>query len=60
MATTTADRRSSAAPRAGVVHRALDSDIFHSFKRSPVTVLAAVITLVCFIGAIFAIPPAIR
>src|SRR5512145_183888 len=54
MATTTADRRSSAAPRAGVVHRALDSDIFHSFKRSPVTVLAAAITLVCFIGAIFA------
>ena len=54
MATTTADRRSSALPRAGIVHRALDSDIFHSFKRSPVTVLAAVVTLVCFVGAIFA------
>ena len=54
MATTTADRRSSAAPHPGVLHRALDSDIFYSFKRSPVTILAAAITVACFIGAVFA------
>ncbi len=55
MATTTANRPSSAAAsRPGALRRALDSDIFHSFKRSPVTILAAAVTLVCFIGAVFA------
>lgn len=34
--------------------RALDSDIFHSFKRSPLIILAAVVTLVCILGAVFA------
>ncbi len=38
----------------GVLSRALDTDIWHSFKSSPVTVVAAVITLIFFIGAAFA------
>ncbi len=38
----------------GVFARALDTDIWHSFKNSPVTVVAAVITLIFFFGAAFA------
>ncbi|MEM6678221.1 MAG: ABC transporter permease [Pseudomonadota bacterium] len=34
--------------------RALDSDLFHSFRRSPITVLAAAMVLVLAAGAIFA------
>ena len=30
------------------------SDLFYSFVRSPVTVLAAVVALVCIVGAVFA------
>ena len=37
-----------------LVRRALDSDIYWSFKRSPVVVTAAIVTLVVFAGAIFA------
>ena len=38
----------------GALKRALDSDILHSFLRSKVTVIAAVITALYFIGALFA------
>jgi len=34
--------------------RALDSDIFHSFKKSRLTVVAAIITFLFFAGALFA------
>ena len=34
--------------------RAFDSDIWHSFCRSPVTIVSAVLTVVFFLGAIFA------
>ncbi|HYC37834.1 MAG TPA: ABC transporter permease [Usitatibacter sp.] len=34
--------------------RFLDSDIFHAFKRSPLVMVAAVITLVCILAAVFA------
>lgn len=43
-----------AKPAPGTLRRALDSDIFWSFRRSPITMLAALITLLGFIGAIFA------
>ncbi len=45
--------RPRAAPR-GWLARALDSDVFYSFYTSPVTVLAALITLAFFFVAIFA------
>ena len=38
----------------GLVARALDSDIFHSFKKSRLTVVAAFITFLFFAGALFA------
>ena len=34
--------------------RALDSDVFYSFKRSPLIIAAAVTTLVCILAAVFA------
>jgi peptide/nickel transport system permease protein len=37
-----------------LVRRALDSDIYWSFKRSPVVVTAAIVTVLVFAGAIFA------
>jgi peptide/nickel transport system permease protein len=37
-----------------IVRRALDSDVFFSFKRSPVVVTAAIVTLLVFAGAVFA------
>ena len=39
---------------AGWVHRALDSDIFYSFRRSRMTMIAAVVTVLFFLLAIFA------
>ncbi|MGZ5685697.1 MAG: ABC transporter permease [Usitatibacter sp.] len=36
------------------ISRFLDSDVFYSFRRSPLVVTAAVITAVCFLSAIFA------
>jgi len=39
--------------RAALV-RAWDSDLAYSFRRSPVTVVAAVLTLICAAGALFA------
>ncbi|WP_349358348.1 ABC transporter permease [Stappia sp.] len=41
------------APR-GLLARALDSDILHSFLRSKVTILSAIVTFAFFIGAGFA------
>jgi len=38
----------------GLLARALDSDIFHSFKGSKVTMLAALVTAIYFLGALFA------
>ncbi len=43
-----------APPGQGMIARALDTDIWHSFKSSPVTVVAAVITVIFFVGAAFA------
>jgi peptide/nickel transport system permease protein len=38
----------------GVLSRALDSDLWWSFKRSPVTVVSAIVALVCILGAVLA------
>ncbi|MFC4351067.1 ABC transporter permease [Fodinicurvata halophila] len=38
----------------GLLHRVFDSDIWHSFSRSPITVLSAIVTLMFFLAAIFA------
>ncbi len=40
--------------RRGIVARAADSDLVHSFLRSRVTVVAAVVTAICFVGALLA------
>jgi peptide/nickel transport system permease protein len=45
---------SSQAPTAGLARRALDSDIFYSFRRSRLTMVAAVVTLLFFVLAIAA------
>jgi len=42
-----------AAPR-GLLERALDSDIWHSFKQSKITVLAAIVTFLILFAALFA------
>jgi peptide/nickel transport system permease protein len=39
---------------AGVLSRAFDSDLWWSFKRSPVTVVSAIVALVCILGAVLA------
>ncbi|MCB4822554.1 ABC transporter permease [Roseicella aerolata] len=39
---------------AGVLARAFDSDLWWSFKRSPVTVVSAIVALVCILGAVLA------
>src|SRR5262250_854601 len=42
-----------AAPaRKGALRRALDSDLFYSFRRSPVTVIAAIVTVVLIASAL--------
>lgn len=38
----------------GLLHRILDSDVFYSFRRSPVTIISAVVTAIFFIAAGFA------
>ena len=43
-----------APPGAGWFRRALDSDIFYSFRRSKMTMAAAIVTLLFFLLAIFA------
>ncbi len=42
------------AERVGWLRRAADSDLAYSFRRSPVTVVAAAVTLVMIVGATFA------
>jgi peptide/nickel transport system permease protein len=55
------DRAESAPARSRTVdrlaqrwHDFLDSDVIHSFKTSPVTIVAAVVTLLFFVAALFA------
>jgi peptide/nickel transport system permease protein len=45
---------SGRAPASGLIRRALDSDIFYSFRRSRLTMVAAAVTLLFFILAIAA------
>jgi peptide/nickel transport system permease protein len=40
------------APRPNAIRRAWDSDIFYSFRRSPVAVVAAFFALLCIVGAL--------
>jgi peptide/nickel transport system permease protein len=44
------DREVTARPNA--LHRAWDSDIMHSFRRSPVTIVAAILTAISILGAV--------
>jgi peptide/nickel transport system permease protein len=41
-------------PQPGALHRFFDSDLWHSFTRSWLTMIAAAVTLVYFAGALFA------
>jgi peptide/nickel transport system permease protein len=43
-----------AARQPGLLARALDSDLYFSFKRSPLTVVAAIVTVICFGAALLA------
>ncbi|MEM7214960.1 MAG: ABC transporter permease [Pseudomonadota bacterium] len=38
----------------GLLAQALDSDVWHSFKRSKITIVAAIVTFLIFFGAFFA------
>lgn len=38
----------------GLMHRILDSDVFYSFSRSPLTIVSAMVTAIFFIAAAFA------
>jgi peptide/nickel transport system permease protein len=49
-----ADGLAPGARRAGALARFLDSDLFYSFRRSPVTVAAAAVTLLLVLGAVLA------
>lgn len=40
--------------RAGVIRRVLDSDLFYSFRRSPLTVASAIVSLALILAAVFA------
>jgi peptide/nickel transport system permease protein len=44
------DREATVRPSA--LHRAWDSDIMHSFRRSPVTIIAALLTAISILGAV--------
>ncbi len=50
------DIAAPASPRArpGAIARALDSDIFYSFRNSPIAVVSAIIFAICVVGAAFA------
>jgi peptide/nickel transport system permease protein len=52
MSEITAPARPPAPP--GAIGRALDSDIFYSFRSSPIAVVAAIIFAICVFGAAFA------
>jgi peptide/nickel transport system permease protein len=43
-----------AKPQPGPIARALGSDLFYSFRKSPVTVIAAIVTAICFAAALLA------
>ncbi len=47
-------KAASSPPTASFIRRALDSDIFYSFRRSRLTVVAAVVTLLFFLVAVAA------
>jgi peptide/nickel transport system permease protein len=47
-----AETPAQAAP--GLVRRFVDSDLFYSFRRSPLTMLAALVTLILIVAAVFA------
>ena len=49
-----ADATPQPAPSASALRRFLDGDVWHSFRSSPVAMLAAGIALVCFVCAFFA------
>ena len=44
----------AAAPPPGRLARAFDSDVFYSFRRSPVAIVSAVVVLACVLGAVLA------
>jgi len=46
--------KATQAPTLGALRRFLDGDIYYSFKRSPLTITAAVIVLACIVAALFA------
>jgi peptide/nickel transport system permease protein len=46
--------RGTQAPTLGALRRFADGDIYHSFKRSPLTIAAAAIVLACVLAALFA------
>ena len=48
------ERPSQRAPQPGRLRRILESDLFYSFRRSRITMIAAVVTLLFFLLAIFA------
>ena len=50
---TTQQAVSTPKPRSALA-RFVDSDIFYSFRRSPLVVTAAIVTLICFLGSAFA------
>jgi peptide/nickel transport system permease protein len=52
MATRPLDAKQAARP--GFLVRLFDSDLFYSFKKSPLTVVAAVVTAICFSAALLA------
>jgi len=49
-----ADGLAPGARRAGALARFLDGDLFYSFRRSPVTIAAAAVTLLLVLGAVLA------
>jgi peptide/nickel transport system permease protein len=52
--TGTVGTASTQAPVLGAWRRFLDSDVFHSFKGSPIVILAAFLTATCILAAVFA------
>jgi peptide/nickel transport system permease protein len=44
----------AAAKPEGALARFFDGDVWYSFKRSPVAIVAAIIALICILGAVFA------
>ncbi len=40
--------------RAGLIRRVIDSDLFYSFRRSPLTVASAIVSLTLILAAVFA------